>query len=241
MDVSDLFRLIRQEAIRRIASGEITQSELARRTGVSQPTLSAYLKDYSEGKPLKNLSEKRINALVVALGLNVEHFTRSQQQPIPSEKRLIPRVSQRTAIRSRYIPPNLVEGTTGITYIAAEKDARKGMQEILNLDRFVAITASPDHVRFMHPAIKKESTLVIDRYDLKVELEPSAKRTIYALSDGDKLTIGYLKVIGAQLQLLPDANEEDPISVRLGYRSGECRVVGTVNTIVHHPHRESKE
>jgi transcriptional regulator with XRE-family HTH domain len=233
MDFSDLYRLLRQEAKRRIAAKEITQSALARKMRVSQPTLSNFLKDKDNGEPFKNINHERWDALMKAMDLTVEHFTNTKPSFALADKRFVPFVSQLTAIRRPSVTKRFIQGRSSITYSEAQEDAGKHTS-LSSGDRFVAIKATAHHGFFLSPIIEVGYTLIIDRHDVKlVAFQPNSP-VIFAVSDGDFLRVGYLQQIGSQLQLTPYSRDVLPIPITLSTSGIGARIIGSVNTIVQH-------
>ena len=211
----------------------MTQNALARKMGVSQPTLSHFLKDKENGEPFKNINHERWDALMKALDLTVEHFTSTKSSSILPDKRFVPFVSQLTAIRRPSVTKKFIQGRSSITYSEAQEDAEKHTP-LLNGDRFVAIKATAHHGLFLSPIIELGYTLIIDRHDVQLVPFQLDSPVIFAVSDGDFLRVGYLQQIGPQLQLVPYSRDVLPIPITLSTSGIGTRIVGTVNTIVQH-------
>jgi hypothetical protein len=196
MDLLDLRAEIRKEGNRRVAAKEITVSELARKSKVGQPSVSSFL----DGT--LNFSLPTLNALMHAMGMQIEQFHEKELSPAPGNYKSVPVVTQINAIEQPRITRSLALEIIRIPFTSPilqidELDAR------LAWTRFVAVFVTRAQFSFMEPIFARDTLLVIDRHCHDIDERYQGLENIYAAADGKLLDIGYLHSANGRLQIHP--------------------------------------
>jgi transcriptional regulator with XRE-family HTH domain len=217
---------LRLEAKKRIAAREFTATELGRKIGVKQSSMSNFL----AGK--RNLKGGNLDRLLDALQLSTSSLEDAPPMGKPPAGAPIPLVRQATAIAVPLITPDLVLASRDIGIWVPEAPPLAEIGSRWSWTRFVAVRPTMAQINFMRPAITQHSILVIDRH--RVELVTTNLRVLYSVAEGALMRFGYMRKVGDALLLLPDANDSIPRPIALEpKRNAPHQIVGQVCGIFH--------
>ena len=198
MTLIELREKLRAELRRRIAAVLINQTKLSFESGVRQATISRFLqKEFSE------LSFASMTHLMRAQHIQVEDlFDAPPAFKKATKNQSIPLVAQVTAAVTAVIVESQVLRWTDITVQSLGSLPLNVIGERASWTRFVAIEATEDQIAFMHPFLRRNTTLVIDRHHQEPLLQYQRRRAMYLVSGESPLRIGYLQIKGNEVSIL---------------------------------------
>jgi hypothetical protein len=189
---------LRLEIRKRLAAREFTLSWLAKKAGMSQPTLSNFLNRKHD------MRDENVARFMSILKITDQDLI----GPVVSAKVLpgetIPIVRYQTASSARVISPDRILRPGDISALRVARLPSFADLNRQDWTRFVAIEASQAHADFMHPVIHKGATVVIDRHYQKITFAYKGARTIYAVAAENSINIGFLEVNGQDFILRPN-------------------------------------
>ena len=206
---------LRKELRERIAAGEFTGMELARRTGFTQAHISNFLNQK------RGLKLPALDRVLKALGLSLydlldpHELARFAAVPASSD--------------AEYVEVPLVEGAiAGRSEVIVNENVRellkfrRGILNRMRADlvspsrrswtRFVAIRVDAKEGMSMWPRLNPGATLLLDRHYHSLRPYRKDDRDMYAVRKDEGSSVGYVELSGALLVLRPH-NPDYPVEV----------------------------
>jgi len=209
MNFSQLLEKLRVEMLRRIGSGTLTTSLLARKTRL-QP---AHISNFLHSKRM--LSLKALDRLLEAERLDLADMLPGRRQPsalLAHRHDVVPLVSQTTAIHEVGIAAASVLDQIRLQSGLLQSLAPRCSAPRRAWERFVAVRVSEPQAESMQPVLRPKAILLLDRhYNSSIEYSPE-KKSVYAVRDGELLRFRYLQRASGTLVLRP-ANLAHPVEV----------------------------
>jgi transcriptional regulator with XRE-family HTH domain len=204
MNFQELQESVRAELQRRVDSGRITASSLARQVGFKQAHISNFL------NRRRALSLEGLDRVLAAQKLTVEELLPLELQGAavagnmatePSEA--IPVVAPWTAMEDPVVRPGAVIETVHVP-VARLSDGRvRTAARYQHWQRFVAIRADAQQASAMEPLILPESLVVLDRQYRSLAPYRAHQKTVYAVRTGAGLLLRFVEFAETWLLLRP--------------------------------------
>lgn len=195
---------LRRELRRRIAAGELTGMQLARRSGFTQAHISNFI-NHKRGLKLRALDR-----MLRALGLTVydlfdpRDLARHAAVPPPDEGPFsgVP-VVEASAADSAVIVREQVRAVLEFrqAFLNRLRPARPAGRK--SWTRFIALQIEPAEAEAMWPEAGGRVTLLIDRHYVSLEPYRPGRRNIYALQADSGVLARYAEIAGESLVLQP--------------------------------------
>lgn len=203
MNFHDLHESIRVELQRRVQSGLVTATSLARQAGFKQAHVSNFL------NRRRSLSLDGLDRVLAAQNLTVEEFLpldlSAAASPAPAGEfgEMVPVVAPSTALEQPSVRPSEVIETVCVpTPLLTEARPRTAPQYV-HWHRFVALRADAQQSAAMEPMIVPGSIVVLDRHYNSLAPYRAQQRTFYAVRTGAGLALRYVEYEGGRLVLRP--------------------------------------
>ncbi len=195
--------------LRRIGSGALTTSLLARKTRF-QP---AHISNFLHAKRM--LSLKALDRLLESEHLTVADLLSRRVEAPPllgASFDIVPLVGQAAAIHEQRIAPASVLDQIRLQAGLLNSLAKRCSAPRRVWERFVAVRISESQSESMQPVLRPRAILLVDRhYNSSIEYSPD-KKSVYAVRDGDLLRFRYLERAAGNLVLRP-ANLACPVEL----------------------------
>jgi len=225
---------LRRELRKRIAAGQLTGMELARRTGFTQAHVSNFL-NRKRGLKLAALDKmlKAIGLSVYDL-LNPHDLARFAAVPAGTDEEYadVPLVEGRIAASREVLVNEEVSellkfrrAFLGHIRPALVAPARKAWT------RFVSIRLDPKEGMSMWPRLGPGATLLIDRHYNSLQPYRKNERNLYAVRKPEGCTVKYVELSGKFLTLRPH-NPDYPVEV-LAIGEGQSYADWIVGRVAH--------
>jgi transcriptional regulator with XRE-family HTH domain len=216
--------LIQHEKLRlylkkRIDAGESTATELAKRAGLKQATISNIVNGRRGMRPAT------ADRLLQVLGLSDQFLLAPANTQPRSRGEAIPVVRHISAITAPLITRDLILRQSGLTTDSFRNLAGKATPDREAWTRFVAIIVTRGHAKFLQPVLSDGAMLIIDRHYQHLDVKPRGRPHLYAVNRDGFLSIGYLEPWGNELILRPHTVEIPLQHIPLGVRHDAAQVI----------------
>jgi transcriptional regulator with XRE-family HTH domain len=231
MLISDLQKRLRSRVRQRIASGEMTGAELARRAGFQQAHISNFLN-----------SRRGMSVATMDRVMRVMHLRVRDLMPEASVKRIeaaadgaglfvqIPVVAQRLLLKPNYEPGEALELFCFKRSLL--RRIRQGMdRDRRHWQRFVLLKADRDVAAAMRPRLMRGAVLLVDRHYNSLRSYRRNEPNLYVIKSGAEFKVCYAELQGDQLTLRPENPESALGYIRL--RKGESCSDYIVGRVAH--------
>jgi len=207
MLMADLQNRLRALVRERIAAGQMTGTELARRAGFQQ----AHVSNFLNGR--RGLSIETMDRVMQVMRFDVGDLAPEQRRKAAERAECgfdsIPLVNPRALLHRDFVADEIIEflhfKKSFLRRIRpAPANDRKGWQ------RFVLIKADKDSGLAMRPRLSLGATLLIDRHHTSLECYRRGEPNIYVVKSGTTWPVRYVELHGTQLMLRPE-NQERPL------------------------------
>jgi hypothetical protein len=209
MNFEDLHELVRAELAHRIGRGDLTGTELARRSGFKQ----AHISNFLNGK--RALSLGGLDRVLAAQGLTVDQIlpldlsaaadganavqSRTASDPVEA----VPLVSLSTAMEDAEVRPEAVIETVPVAASRLAECRARASSKRSGWQRFVAIRADAQQAAAMEPMIAAGATVVLDRHYNSLAPYRAHQRTLLAVRSGAGLALRFVDFDEGRLILRP--------------------------------------
>ena len=202
MLISDLQNQLRALVSERIASGELTGTELARRAGFQQAHISNFLK----GR--RGFSIETMDRVLQVMRLEVRDL-----MPQPRIRRIaaetgesgyesVPLVKPPALLHRDFSADEIVEQVHfKKSFLRRMRSAMAG--ERTSWRRFVLIKADKESAAAMHPRLAAGAVLLIDRHYNSLRNYHHGEPNLYVVKSGAAWPVRYVEPQGSQLTLRP--------------------------------------
>jgi plasmid maintenance system antidote protein VapI len=200
MLVADLHESIRLYALATIKSRAITGTKLAATVGVQQAHISNFL------TCKRGMSIEKLDALLGALGLNVEQLVTHQTQvhkESSSSIESVPLIHPQAAVNPTFASDEVL-GRVGFAAALLRRLKAEPPETRKLWVRFIAIKADKALSAPMNPRVENGSILLIDRHYCSLVSHGKGNVNLYLVCDGNVLMVRRVEVQGAQLCLRPE-------------------------------------
>ncbi len=228
MHIDGLFDNLLVEVGRRIDAKEFSRTELARKAGMSQGTLSNLL------LRRKTLTRNAAMKLAVAAGIEVEDLLDPLPVSIADEATLIPLVKHSIAASQPVIGRRTPVAPSGITTRAIIPDESPALGSRKQWTRYVAIRPTRRQIRLMPHSLAEDDLIILDRHDQFSQNRRGPTPSIYAISVNGFLKIGRLYLTHRELTLYYDIGAIEDVTL-----DRNQFIVGRVCRIFHDPQTSS--
>jgi transcriptional regulator with XRE-family HTH domain len=219
---------LRRELRRRMAAGELTGMQLARKSGFTQ----AHISNFINGK--RGLKLRALDRMLKSLGLTLyallEPGELSRHAPVA------------TSTADEFIDVPLVEAGAAMCSVIVRDQAKqmlkfrcaflkklklpRGAAARKTWTRFVSLQIEPNEAEAMWPRAGSRATVLVDRHYTSLEPYRSGRRNIYVLKPNGGILVRYAELLEGSLVL----QSRDPSfpAVVLSNASPAEQIVGRV-------------
>jgi len=215
MVISDLQNRLRLLIGRRIAAGEMTGAELARRAGFRQ----AHVSNFLNGR--RGLSIETMDEVMRVLRVRVRDLMprpRAGRRMAGGKERdyeWVPVVEPRALLKPTIEPDEAVEflcfKRTFLRRIRPEIAGNRARWQ-----RFLLLKAEREAGASMRPRLAAGAMLLLDRHYNVLQSYRRHEPNLYVVKDGAQFVIRYVELQGRQLTLRPENQEWSLGCIRLG-------------------------
>ncbi len=157
-----------------------------------------------------------MNRLMLTLRITIEDLFYPVLPPWTRPGEVVPLVRNATAALVEVITPDLVLQNSTRVSLALPSAKSMAAGSRLRWTRYVATRVTRAHVRRMYPVLQDDYIVAIDRHFIHTDPPHRTTKTIYAISKGPSLRMGYLRVVNGSLVLYPANPENIPETIKLG-------------------------
>jgi len=233
----ELQESVRAELQRRVDSGRIAASSLARQVGFKQAHISNFL------NRRRALSLEGLDRVLAAQNLSVEGLLPVEIQASgeagaaakasTETGEAIPVVAQWTTMKEAVIRPGAVIETVYAPIARLTESRARPVAKYQHWERFVAIRADVQQASAMQPMVLPESIVVLDRQYRSLAAYRAHQRTLYAVRTGAGLLLRFVEFDEGWLMLRPLSMEFPLQMIPLGAEeSAADYLVGRVVLVV---------
>lgn len=200
MNFEDLQELLRQELERRIAAGDLTGTEIARRAGFRQAHISNFL------NRKRALSLPGLDKVLESQGMTVDGLLPlelSAGAAVPEPLEGVPLVSASAAAEDAQVRPTAVLDTVPVAVSRLECCRRDASPKYEQWQRFVAVRADGAQAAAMDPMIADGAVVVVDRHYNSVTPYRAQQKTLFAVRSGSGLALRFVDFDEGRLILRP--------------------------------------
>lgn len=243
MNFQDLHEHLRLELLRRVESGALTGTQLARQAGFRQAHISNFL------NRKRSLSLEGLDRVMAAQGLTVDqilpvalaanneaadvadgHSTLS----VSDEITMVPLVSASTAAEAGQIQPKDVIETLPVAASRLSSNRVRPGRGGLGWQRFVALRLDAQQAAAMEPTLASGTIAVIDRHYNSLAPYRSHGPTLYAVRYATGLLLRYVEFGDDRLVLRPTAIDCAVQLIAIGPdQAPSDHIVGRVCLLIH--------
>jgi len=210
MNFTDLHEMLRLEVLRRIESGDLTGTRLARETGFRQGHISNFL----NGK--RALSLEGLDRVLAAQGLTVEQIlpvgidATAARRSAPEDALggsivMVPLVSASSAAEDGQIPAAAVFETLPLATSRMADNRARPSRRSAGWQRFVALLVDTQQAAAMEPALASGMIAVVDRHYNSLAPYRAHQPTLFAVRYGAGVLLRYVEFDDGRLILRPKA------------------------------------
>lgn len=203
MNFQDLHESVRTELQRRVHSGLVTATSLARQAGFKQAHISNFL------NRRRSLSLEGLDRVLAAQNLAVEEFMAvdiSAASTMASARELmevVPVVAPSTAMDDAVVRAGTVIETICVPTARLTGSRARPATRYLNWQRFVALRVDVQQAAAMEPILATDSIAVLDRHYNSLAPYRPQQRTLYAVRSGAGLVLRFVEYEDGRLVLRP--------------------------------------
>jgi len=221
MNFQDLHESLRLELLRRIESGGLTGTALARQAGFQQAHISNFL------NRRRALSLEGLDRVLAAQGLTVEQLLPlglldlsasadgdaatggdARQWPAPlADLEAVPVVSAWTAMEEAVVRPGAVMERVQVPAAMLKANRWWTQEKYAGWQRYVAVRVDAQQAAAMNPLLAEGAIAVVDRHYRSLAAYRAQQRTLYAVRAGvgaaAGLALRYVEFDGRNLILRP--------------------------------------
>lgn len=223
MDLSQLHERVRLEVLRRISTGTMSVSLLARQTGLGQPHVSNFVRER------RKLSLSALDLVLDALRMRVEDLLPRQRETgsrRDDKVEKVPVVASYVAMHDAYIRMSSVLWELAITRKMLGSAETRCSNFRKGWDRYVAVQVSVEEARGMAPVVTAGAVVVLDRQYVVLDAvregetnlygvrKPAQRRDAQSMRDA-QLLIRYGRGLAELVVLLGYAGSADAEVVKL--------------------------
>jgi plasmid maintenance system antidote protein VapI len=226
MLIADLHERIRLCVLATIDSRKITGTALAEKVGVKQAHISNFL------TRKRGLSIEKMDALLDALGLNIEQMVAvSEQTQVRKESAAlesVPLIRLQAAMNPTF-DDDMSRGKAVFprALLRRLKAAPPEMRKLWV--RFIAIKADRALSAPMSPRVESGSVLLIDRHFCSLDKYRNDEPNLYLINKDGVCVVRWVEMRGTQLCLRPDRNDYPLDAISINRRNPlESCIVGRV-------------
>jgi transcriptional regulator with XRE-family HTH domain len=230
MLMSDLQNQLRILVRERIAAGELTGTELARRAGFQQ----AHVSNFLNGR--RGFSIETMDRVMAVMRLEVSDLmpelrsTRAAAERGEAGFESIPLVEAPALLHRQFSSDEIVE------FLHFKKSFLRRIRSAMENERgdwqrFVLMKADKDSGAAMSPRLAPGATLLIDRHYNSLRSYRRGEPNIYVVKSGEAWPVRYVELQGSQLTLRPENQESALGAVQLG--RGETFADYVVGRVAH--------
>lgn len=227
MLVSDLHERIRLHVLATIKSQKITGTALAAKIGVQQAHISNFL------TRKRGLSIEKMDALLAALGLNVEQLVAvADQTPVRKESapaiESVPLIRLQAAMNPTFASDKL-QGTIAFTKALLRRLKAEPPETRKVWVRFIAVKADKALSTPMSPRVQNGSVLLVDRHYCLLDQHRKDKPSLYLIHKDGICMVRWVEMQDTQLCLRPERNDYPLDSIPIDRKNPlESYIVGRV-------------
>lgn len=233
MNFTKMHESLRLELLRRINRGTLSVSLLARQTGFGQSHISNFLR-----------SRRQLSLEALDRVLFSQHMTALDLLPVSyrndsagrEERASVLLVSHAAALFEPHLRPSSIQGTLQVPAGLLNGTRARSPNSRKTWHRFVAISISGSDALSMDPLVLPDAMVVLDRhYNSLMSYRPN-RNNIYAVRNGNHLSLRYADFTVNRLVLRPHnlAFPVDLLEIPPGEAPGDLiagRVVLIVNEV----------
>ena len=199
-----LQEVLRRELRRRIAAGELTGMQLARKTGFTQ----AHISNFINGK--RGLKLRALDRVLKALGLDLyglldpRELARHAALPLPgTEDFLDVPVVDAAAAASPVVVRDQVRELLKFRRAFLDRLRSEAPAARKGWTRFLALQVEASEAEAMWPGTGARATLLVDRHYASLEPYRSGRRNIYVVKRDSGVLVRYAESTDGSLVLQP--------------------------------------
>lgn len=195
---------LRRELRRRIAAGELTGMELARRSGFTQ----AHISNFLNGK--RGLKLAALDRILKALGLAIYDLLDPRQL---ARHAALPEAHDRHFVEVPMVAPEAASSSIIVREQARDMlQFRRAFLDRLRASapadrrswtRFIALQIEPAEAAAMWPDSSGRVTLLVDRHSLSLSPYRAGQRNIFVVKRNSEILVRYAEPAGDSLLLQP--------------------------------------
>jgi hypothetical protein len=200
MNFQDLHEAVRAELQRRVNSGLITATSLARQAGFRQAHISNFL------NRKRSLSLDGLDRVLAAQNLSVDRILPleiSGSAAEPEANEAIPVVASSTALDEPVVRAGAVIDTIYVPMSRLADNRARPAARYSHWQRFLAIRADAQQAAAMEPMVMADSIVVLDRHYNSLAPYRAHQRTLYAVRSGAGLALRFVEFDDNRLVLRP--------------------------------------
>jgi len=203
MQVHKIIEGLRQHTMRLIESGDLTQTDLARKAGVRQAHISNFL------RKRRGLSVSSVDALLKALGLSAVELLGGTPAKADAGVVSIPVTTRRNA-ETPNLPVSPSSDVIKLKNSLLGNPRPKMVGSRKGWDRFVAIKVEKDSS--MAPKIAAHSVVIIDRHYNALSPYRRGEQNVYLVRHDKGCVLCYVEVHGREMYCRTE-NSAKPIQI----------------------------
>ncbi len=201
MNFSQMHERLRLELLRRIQRGTASVSLLARQTGFGQSHLSNFLHSR------RQLSLEAMDRLLAAQHIAIDDLIlrpqKAERAALEEDIGDVPLVPHNSALYERIMRPSSVLAALDVPAAALRTMRIRASTARRAWQRFVAIRVPASDAIPMDPLLLPECIAVIDRHYTSFAPYRPDRPTLYAMRNGNRLSIRYVEFLSHRLILRP--------------------------------------
>jgi hypothetical protein len=201
MTFAQMHERLRVELLRRIQRGTLSISLLSRQTGFGKSHLSNFLHSR------RQLSLEALDRMLAAQHMAAEDLLQLGMRPSPllekEDLTSVPVVSHSTALFEPYIRPGAIQMMLHLPPKALDSLKSRAVASRRSWQRFVAVRISSSAALPMEPLLFPDALAVIDRHYNSLIPYYANRPNLYAVRDGEHLSLRYVDFMATRLVLRP--------------------------------------
>ncbi len=204
MNFQDLHECLRLELVRRINSGLLTGTLLARQAGFRQAHMSNFL------NRKRSLSLEGLDRVLEAQNLSIESILpvtlsamATSAELTAEDSETLPIVTSSAALEDARIVPSSVIETIRVSASRLYANRARTSPRRAHWQRFLAIRLDAQQAAPMEPVLSNGSIAILDRHYNSLAPYSSHQPTLYAIRIGKALAIRYIGFEEERLILRP--------------------------------------
>ena len=196
MNFTQMHERLRLELLRRIRRGTLSVSLLARQTGFGQSHISNFLRSR------RQLSLEGLDRVLLTQHISAWDLLPMEPGRV-DESDLVPLVSHAAALFEPMIRPSSIRGRIHIPSAMAAATRTRVSGSRKTWDRFVAVSIPPAEAQAMDPLVQPDAVAVLDRHYISLIHYRPGRNNIYAVRNGNQLSLRYADFFANRLVLRP--------------------------------------